>query len=450
MDLKAVLTGRSFVQTASAVALVVCLAFGVLSCKKKEEGRYGVVTGDIGDAIALHIAAQTRAAGGYFKLPFDDKMLELKLVRIHFEYLATLSPTLHFACVDLVGADGEFYDVDFYLEGRPGSMKVTETHVHKINGQPLYLWDQTPNKSWIRVPVDGASHQLLGVIKGKDEFEFTYKATLPEIRGKGRVWLPLPQSDKFQTISLKSISVPTAYRELKDTAHNNKILFMELDENASGKKIEMVFDVVRLEKGAYEDKLLAPKKYLYANRLIPTDERFNNVVNEILENKESDLVKARAVYDNVIDHMRYMKYGEGWGKGDAIYACNSLYGNCTDFHSYFIALARAAGIPARFAIGAAVPSERDDGGVDGYHCWAEFYAEGKWWPVDISEGDKYTELSIYYFGHHPANRIEFTQGRDLKVEPEPESGPINFLAYPVLEINGEPACTKTEFTFRRG
>ena len=108
-------------------------------------------------------------------------------------------------------------------------------------------------------------------------------------------------------------------------------------------------------------------------------------------------MRARGIYDHIIDHMRYMKYGEGWGKGDATYACRSLYGNCTDFHSYFIALARAAGIPARFAIGVALPSERDEGGVDGYHCWAEFYAEGRWWPVDISEADKYSELGAYYF-----------------------------------------------------
>ena len=82
-------------------------------------------------------------------------------------------------------------------------------------------------------------------------------------------------------------------------------------------------------------------------------------------------------------------------------------------------------------------------------CWAEFYAEGKWWPVDISEGDKYSNLTTYYFGHHPANRIELSRGRDLVVEPGPDSGPINFLAYPVLEISGKPATAKVEFSFKR-
>lgn len=147
--------------------------------------------------------------------------------------------------------------------------------------------------------------------------------------------------------------------------------------------------------------------------------------------------------------MRYMKYGYGWGHGDAVYACNELTGNCSDFHAYFIALSRAVGIPARFAIGAAIPSERNEGRISGYHCWAEFYAEGKWWPVDISEANKYRSLAAYYFGHHPANRFEFSSGRDLVVTPGPASGPINFLAYPVLEIGGKPAKAVVEFSFYR-
>ena len=112
-------------------------------------------------------------------------------------------------------------------------------------------------------------------------------------------------------------------------------------------------------------------------------------------------------------------------------------------------LARAAGIPARFAIGASIPSERNDGGIDGYHCWAEFFAEGKWWPVDISEADKYKLLSPYYFGRQPANRIELSRGRDLVVEPGPSSGPISFLAYPILEVAGKTEIVKPSFSFRR-
>ncbi len=70
-------------------------------------------------------------------------------------------------------------------------------------------------------------------------------------------------------------------------------------------------------------------------------------------------------------------------------------------------------------------------------------------PVDVSEANKNSRLTDYYFGHHPANRFELSKGRDLVVEPEPASGPINFLAYPVLEINGKAMKVQTEFQFRR-
>jgi transglutaminase-like putative cysteine protease len=183
---------------------------------------------------------------------------------------------------------------------------------------------------------------------------------------------------------------------------------------------------------------------------MPAGGRFTDIaVKAIGPNRTgNDLMRARALYDYVIDNMRYMKYGN-YGRGDSNYACDVRTGNCTEFHSLFISLARSVGIPARFAVGASIPSERNDGGIDGYHCWAEFYAEGKWWPVDISEANKYTALATYYFGHHPANRIELSRGRDLRVDPGPVSGPINFLAFPVLEIEGQPAVTQTRFSFTR-
>ena len=101
-----------------------------------------VVTADIQAGIEDHIEEQVRLGGGYFKLPFDNTELRLKLVRVHTEYLANLGPRRHFACVDLVDIGGDVYGVDFFLAGDPGSMSVTETTVHKINGQPYYAWDQ--------------------------------------------------------------------------------------------------------------------------------------------------------------------------------------------------------------------------------------------------------------------------------------------------------------------
>ncbi|MCI0632039.1 MAG: hypothetical protein L0Y44_15445, partial [Phycisphaerales bacterium] len=133
-----------------------------------------VVTADIQAGIEEHIEEQTRLGDGYFVLPFEDKQLRLKLVRVHTEYLANLAPRRHFACVDLISTEGDVYDVDFFLDGDPGEMTVMETTVHKINGQPLYVWKQNPppDETWERAAVVNASRALLGVIEGSDRFEF--------------------------------------------------------------------------------------------------------------------------------------------------------------------------------------------------------------------------------------------------------------------------------------
>jgi transglutaminase-like putative cysteine protease len=290
---------------------------------------------------------------------------------------------------------------------------------------------------------------LLGVIEDKDAFEFVYRVHLPQVTDDTRMWLPVPISDRFQTIKTTEITGPGVQTMLDESAHGNKVLMLELGAGDSGKTLELRFQVERLEKAAYVDESIGLEVYLKPVRLVPSSEDFGQLGAQAVEGKQGELVRARALYDHVIDRMSYKKVGDGWGEGDPVYACDMRMGNCSDFHSYFIAIARAVGVPARFAVGASIPSARNDGGISGYHCWAEFYAEGKWWPVDISEGDKYSRLATYYFGHHPANRIELSRGRDLVVAPGPVSGPINFLAYPVLEIDGKRRRIKPEFSFKR-
>lgn len=408
-----------------------------------------LVTADVQEGIEKYITEQIKLGNGYFRLAFEDRELSLDLVRVHTEYLATLSPTRHFACVDMVDTDGEFYDVDFFMEGPRGNMRVTETTVHKINGRPLYLWEQAEDKTWDRVPVDKATDALLGIINGQDNFLFQYQVSLPQIEKEAKVWLPLAQSDEFQQIKTASIAAPAEYKTLVDPEFGNKVLFFTFGPEYSQKKIDIRYEVARQEKSAYTGDPHEAQRYLKSDLKATIDKHIRATADAIIAGKEGALMRARAIYDHVIDSMDYKRCGIGWGKGDLAHASSALSGNCTDFHTYFIALARAAGIPARFAIGASIPSDRDEGGVDGYHCWAEFFADGKWYPVDISEANKFTALSMYYFGHHPANRLEFSRGRDLQVDPSPLSGPINFLAYPIMEVDGKQQVAKIFFGFER-
>jgi transglutaminase-like putative cysteine protease len=409
----------------------------------------GIVTADIKAGIEQHIEAQVQAGGGTYPLTHGEKQLRLKLVRVHMEYLSSLGPNRQFACVDLADVGGDIYDVDFFLDGGARAMTVSETTVHKLNGQPYYAWDQGPDGTWRRIPVDKATDAHLGVRKGKDAFEFIYQVTLPTIPREARLWLPLPATDAYQTVEGRSTRLAGKARKLKDRVHGNEVMFLELGPEDGKKVLELRFSVTRREKAPYAADKPRDGQYLKPDEKVPLDASFEKIAAEVLAGKRGELVRARALYDHVIDRMRYQKYGDGWGQGDALYACDARTGNCSDFHAYFIALARTAGIPARFAIGAAIPADRNDGGIDGYHCWAEFYADGKWWPVDISEADKYTGLSTYYFGHHPANRLELSRGRDLVVEPGPSGGPINFLAYPVLEVGGKAMKAEVVFRFVR-
>ena len=409
-----------------------------------------VTVEDVEKGIRANIDKRVKEGGGYFNFQSDTMNLSLKLVRVHTEYLSVLGPGSFFACVDLATENGDVYDVDFFLKGTPGDMEVTMTKLHKLNGKPYYTWKQTKEKTWYTVAVHNASNDLLGVIEDKDNFNFTYEIQLPELSGSARIWIPVAQSDQFQKVDIVSVQGPVEHEMIQDKEYGNTMMILDLLPEHSNMKISLSYQVERIEKAPYIENDTNPVSYLQATTFVPVGDRFADIAVEAISDREADtpLTKARALYDYIIDNMRYAKQGI-YGTGDANYACDARTGNCTEFHSFFISLARSAGIPARFAVGASIPSERNEGGVDGYHCWAEFYAEGKWWPVDISEANKYTALATYYFGHHSANRIEFSRGRDLKPDPMPQSGPINFLAYPVLEIEGKPVYVETKFSFKR-
>src|SRR5207237_5868092 len=116
------------------------------------------------------------------------------------------------------------------------------------------------------------------------------------------------------------------------------------------------------------NRLIAP------DTLIPTDGKIKALAAQVTGSQSGTVAKAKAAYDYLFTNMRYDKTGSGWGRGDAIWACDSKRGNCTDFHSPFIGMLRAAGIPARFDIGFPLPENNDKRAIAGYHRWAAFHA----------------------------------------------------------------------------
>ena len=159
---------------------------------------------------------------------------------------------------------------------------------------------------------------------------------------------------------------------------------------------------------------------------------------------------ARGLYDRVLEDMAYDKSGKGWGRGDVEHACEIGKGNCSDFHTLFIAMARSRKIPAFFEIGFPVPADKSEGSIGGYHCWAWYSDGGSWKPVDISEADKAPEKAEYFFGNICQNRFSMSSGRDLVLEPKQRGGPVNFFIYPYVEVDGKPggARVRKSFSFR--
>ena len=286
------------------------------------------------------------------------------------------------------------------------------------------------------------------VIHGQDQFHFEYRVTLPELEQAAKLWMPIARTGPDQQVTIDRVEAPTGWKKLKDAVEENDVFYLELPPAPAGQSIAIHYTVTRREKESYAAPE-PPARDLEATRLIPRNEVFQAIAARAVQGKTGDLARGRALYDHVLERMKYAKTGTGWGKGDAVYACDARTGNCSDFHSYFMALARVAGLPARFAIGFTIPAGPREGAIPGYHCWAEFYAGGRWVPIDLSEAKKNPALADYYFGHHPANRFELNTGRDLRIDPAPSGAPLDFLIYPVLEVAGVPRTATTQFTFER-
>ena len=120
--------------------------------QKGKAGKKQVSKSDISAGIKKNIDTETKkSSDGKFHVNYQSQDLALDLIRVHDDRLSDLGGGKYFACVDMKGTDGKTYDIDFFLTGQPGTMTVTETAVHKIDGKPLYDWKED-NGKWHKVP----------------------------------------------------------------------------------------------------------------------------------------------------------------------------------------------------------------------------------------------------------------------------------------------------------
>jgi transglutaminase-like putative cysteine protease len=107
-------------------------------------------------------------------------------------------------------------------------------------------------------------------------------------------------------------------------------------------------------------------------------------VKKVVGDEKSPYWIARKLYDFIIDHLKYEMVG-GWDIPEVVLKRGS--GSCSEYTYSFVALCRAAGVPARYQ--GSIVVRGDDASIDeAFHRWAQIYLPNYGWvPVDANRGD---------------------------------------------------------------
>src|SRR5262245_25333044 len=274
------------------------------------------------------------------------------------------------------------------------------------------------------------------------------------------LWIPMPTSNERQDVKLLNVSDLQDGRMTQDRVFGNRLYYRRFELPASGGKqvgsdgglpirVTLVYDVdVREATVAAAKQLISTRAavpaekfvpYLGESRMIPIRGPITDLARRIRLPDGEPLRAGRKIYDYLVDTMAYNHLAPGAGKGDAVWACDSKTGDCTDFHSVFIGVCRWRGIPAHHVFGLPIPPEKPEGDSKYCHCWAQFWvADVGWVPIDASRAAKYPRDREYYFGTLGSTWLTLAHGRDVVLEPPQKGPPLNMLHGPVAEVDGKP------------
>ena len=240
-------------------------------------------------------------------------------------------------------------------------------------GLPVCCWATTDSSGTITMEFD---------LSGHDSNE------------EAQLWIPYPFSDRDQLIS--KIYISGDYSEsavYSDQQYSTPILYARWDKGAQSRKLTLSFHVVRKEvvrrdfpAGEVAWDRTAYARYLAPTSLGPIDGQVKILADRITTGKTTVLAKARAIYDWTCENMYRDPATRGCGPGNVCSLLERPGGKCTDIHSVFVALCRAAGVPAREIFGIRQGRKMEQDITGWQHCWAEFYLPGyDWVPVDPAD-----------------------------------------------------------------
>jgi transglutaminase-like putative cysteine protease len=200
--------------------------------------------------------------------------------------------------------------------------------------------------------------------------------------------------------------------------------------------------------------------FLRATKLLPTDGIVKEAAVEITRGAHTDVEKALAIYEWIIDNTFRDPKTRGCGIGDIRFMLESrdLGGKCADLNALYVGLARAVGLPARDVYGIRVAKSElgykslgtaSEKVTKTQHCRAEVHlAAYGWVPVDPADvrkvvleeppgnrrldDDMVKRARARLFGSWEMNWIAYNFAHDV-VLPGSSGPPVGFLMYPQAE-----------------
>jgi transglutaminase-like putative cysteine protease len=330
--------------------------------------------------------------------------------------------------------------------------------------------------------------------------EHNFVIDVPEGGDRVHAWFALPSDrDEFQDVEGLTwrVDAPPAVKwsvdEVRDDRGNRFLHLAATGASKSQIKVDTSFEVERREQSTSVDpadtrplndaerkelaEYLTSAQYDAPTPAIEADAR------RVVGAETNPVRQARLLYDWVLDHVQYWVKDPGKWKaspvGSSSYCYEQCTGNCTDFHSLYVAAARSVGLPARMIYGSffkgPLNGKPDD---QSYHCWLEVYAPKIGWiPIDVAVADifvgdfalneantskvtltvadgykgKDQAMVDYYFGNLDARRVSWHLGRDLALGADATVAKVNAIPKAHIEVDGKPldaAVWKRTLTFK--
>ena len=204
------------------------------------------------------------------------------------------------------------------------------------------------------------------------------------------------------------------------------------------------------------------RHFLRPTKLLPTDGIVKSVATEITGSAKTDVEKARAIYEWIVDNTFRNPKTRGCGLGDIRFMLESkdLGGKCADLNALFVGLCRASGIPARDVYGIRVAKSElgykslgasSEVITKSQHCRTEVYLQNFGWvPVDPADvrkvvleeppgnrpldDDLVKKARTRLFGSWEMNWMAFNFAHDVAL-PGSAGAPVGFLMYPQAETS---------------